>query len=325
MRVDGVAGHWFQISGGVGGRQVGRHAVKGTDQSSTLPARGPRARVRRTTWAVDALGWNGDRDRGRAGAGQPGADRGVRGLERRGRGRHGRGRPPDRRLGRPGGRARVDPEDFYDYQVNRPLVGTDAAACAGSRGPRTADLRRPAAGRAPRRRAAAWHRAEHAVAPVLRRAAGGAGRARRRAGGDPRARCWPRPRTPGRSRSAAPPPSSTSRTGSSWSSRRTRARPASSGSCQDACMQAGRAGRVVLGRRPPLPAAAARARRRRWRCSARSRTCSRSASRWATCPRTPAPGSAASPSWPRRTRTSAEYVRDARGEPGHRRAPRGQR
>ena len=41
-----------------------------------------------------------------------------------------------------------------------------------------------------------------------------------------------------------------------------------------------------------------------WRCSARSRTCSRPASRWATCPRTAAPGSAASPSSPRRTRTS---------------------
>ena len=54
--------------------------------------------------------------------------------------------------------------------------------------------------------------------------------ARRSSWSSPSARCWPRRRTPGRSRSPAPPPSSTSRTGSSWSSRRTRDRPASSAS-----------------------------------------------------------------------------------------------
>ena len=30
--------------------------------------------------------------------------------------------------------AAIDPEDFYDFQVNRPLVGTDETGCAGSPG-----------------------------------------------------------------------------------------------------------------------------------------------------------------------------------------------
>ena len=63
-------------------------------------------------------------------------------------------------------------------------------------------------------------------------------------------------------------------------------------------------GGVLLGGGPPLRRRSRRAPRPRWRCSASSRTCCRRASRWATCPRTPGPGSAASTSWPRRTRTS---------------------
>src|SRR4029078_4624141 len=35
------------------------------------------------------------------------------------------------------GVARVDPEDFYDYQVNRPLVGTDASGMRRITWPRT--------------------------------------------------------------------------------------------------------------------------------------------------------------------------------------------
>ena len=64
------------------------------------------------------------------------------------------------------------------------------------------------------------------------------------------------------------------------------------------------AGGVVLGRRPPLPAAAAVPQGDAGAAAARSRTCSRSPSRSATCPRRAAPGSAAWPSSPRRTRTS---------------------
>ena len=73
---------------------------------------------------------------------------------------------------------------------------------------------------------------------------------------------------------------------------------------QDACVAARHPGGVLLGRRPALRRAAAlpegHARAARpARGPARGR-----ASRSATCPRTPAPGSAASTSWPRRTRTS---------------------
>ena len=66
--------------------------------------------------------------------------------------------------------AALDPEDYYDFQVNRPTV-----SLIGGREPpdRVADdphLGRPAAGQRARRRAHPRHRAEHALARVLRRA-----------------------------------------------------------------------------------------------------------------------------------------------------------
>ena len=124
----------------------------------------------------------------------------------------------------------IDPEDFYDFQVNRPLVGTD------ERGHRTdhlaehPDRDRQPARPAPRRHPDPRHRAQHALAAVLRRAARRCRRPRRPDRGHPRARCWPTPRTPARSRSPAPPPSPSSSTGSSSRCRRTKARPASSAS-----------------------------------------------------------------------------------------------
>ena len=35
------------------------------------------------------------------------------------------GRPPPRACGTPQVVGAIDPEDFYDFQVNRPIVGTD--------------------------------------------------------------------------------------------------------------------------------------------------------------------------------------------------------
>src|SRR6476469_1200765 len=60
-------------------------------------------RYRILTWRVQ-LGWSRDRDRGSAAPRGARDGGGLRGLERRGQRSHGRGRPPDRRLGRPGGR-----------------------------------------------------------------------------------------------------------------------------------------------------------------------------------------------------------------------------
>ena len=122
----------------------------------------------------------------------------------------------------------VDPEEFYDFQVNRPTVSTTDEGMRRITWPSTqVYVARPPGsqrdvvllrGIEPNMK---W-RQFCAELLGLRR------RARRRASWSPSARCWPRPRTPGRSRSAAPRPSSTSRTGSSSSPRRTRARPASS-------------------------------------------------------------------------------------------------
>ena len=65
----------------------------------------------------------------------------------------------------------IDPEEFYDFQVNRPLVGTDENGHRRLTWPTTriaiAVTSRPRPGRHPDPR----HRAQHALAPVLRRAA----------------------------------------------------------------------------------------------------------------------------------------------------------
>ena len=64
--------------------------------------------------------------------------------------------------------AALDPEDYYDFQVNRPTVSLVAGVNRRIEWP-TTRFRSPPAGR-PRHRADPRHRAEHAVAGVLRRA-----------------------------------------------------------------------------------------------------------------------------------------------------------
>ena len=126
-----------------------------------------------------------DRDRGRAGPGRPGGDRRVRGLERRRRRRLRGGRPPDGGLGRPG-RRRHRPRGLLrlpgqpaDRRHRRERPPPDHLA-------QHPDRRRLAARPGPRRDPDPRHRAEHALAAVLRRAARRLRRARRRAGGHPR-------------------------------------------------------------------------------------------------------------------------------------------
>ena len=86
-------------------------------------------------------------------------------------------------------------------------------------------------GHRPRRGADPGHRAEHALAHVLRAGAGGLPQPRGGHGWCCSARCWPTCRTPGRCRSAAAPP--TRRPPSATSSPRpgTTGRPASSACC----------------------------------------------------------------------------------------------
>ena len=164
-----------------------------------------------------------------AAPGRPGRDRGVRGLERRRRrGLVGR-RPPDEvwdahggRGHRPRGLLRL-PGQPARRRHRRGRPPPDHLAVDPDRG-------RLAARTRPRRHPDPRHRAEHALAAVLRRAAGRLRRARRRAGGHARRPAGRHARTPGRSRSPAPPPSPSSWTGSSSSSRRTRGRPGSSAS-----------------------------------------------------------------------------------------------
>ena len=72
----------------------------------------------------------------------------------------------------------VDPEDFYDFQVNRPLVGIDDNGHRRLTWPQHPDRRRFPARPEPRRDPGPRHRAEHAVASVRRRGAGRVRRAR---------------------------------------------------------------------------------------------------------------------------------------------------
>ena len=197
----------------------------------------------------------------------------------------------------------VDPEEFYDFQVNRPTVSTTDEGMRRITLALDAGVRRPAARLAPRRGAAARHRAEHEVAPVLRRAARLRRRAGRRAGGHPRrdaGRDAAHPADPGQRHRHRARPRGPAQAGAGHLR----------GPDRDRRRVPGRLRRGSTsppsrsGPRSPTTCRSRRARRPRWRCSARSRTCSRPASRWATCPRTAAPGSAASPSSPRRTRTS---------------------
>ncbi len=101
--------------------------------------------------------------------------------------------------------AALDPEDYYDFQVNRPVVVVRRRAT-----PRVelADHADPSLATPPGTDRdvdpGAGHRADHALAGLLPRAAGASpsGSASRRS--SPSARCWPTCRTPGPCRSPAP-------------------------------------------------------------------------------------------------------------------------
>ena len=67
--------------------------------------------------------------------------------------------------------AAIDPEDFYDFQVNRPSVGVDEHGFRKLTWPSTHIAVASPAGPRPRRDPGPRHRAEHALARVLRRAA----------------------------------------------------------------------------------------------------------------------------------------------------------
>ncbi len=86
-----------------------------------------------------------------------------------------------RRSGRPAPVAAVDPDDYYDFQVNRPVVQLVDGAARRITWPTTRfSVCRPG-GRQPRRRAGARARAQHALARLLRGAARHHRGARRRA------------------------------------------------------------------------------------------------------------------------------------------------
>ena len=131
----------------------------------------------------------------------------------------------------------IDPEEFYDFQVNRPIVGTDDNGHRRLTWPTTRIAVALPAELRPRRHPGARHRAQHALAPVLRRAARRVRRPRRRARRHPRRAARRHARTPGRSRSAAPRPSPSWSTGSSSSSRRYEGPTGIVGVFQDACAQ----------------------------------------------------------------------------------------
>ena len=126
-----------------------------------------------------------DRDRGRAGPGGPRRHRGVRGLERRGGRRLLGGGPPDGRVVR--ARRRHDRPRRVLRLPGQPALRRRRL----HRLPPDPVARHPdrgglAPGPRPRRHPDPRHRAQHALAPVLRRAAGGLRRPRRQPRGDAR-------------------------------------------------------------------------------------------------------------------------------------------
>ena len=66
----------------------------------------------------------------------------------------------------------IDPEDYYDFQVNRPSVGVDENGHRRRQLAEHPDRDRLAADARPRHHPGPRDRAQHALAPVLRRAAG---------------------------------------------------------------------------------------------------------------------------------------------------------
>ena len=197
--------------------------------------------------------------------------------------------------------AALDPEDYYDFQVNRP-DGRDRRRRQPA--DHLADhpaVAWPAPARDARRGAGARHRAEHALAGVLRRAARARPRPRRRDGRHARARCSPTRRTPGRCRSPARRPTPR------WPRSSARAVDvrgpdrASSASCRTPARHAGIPAVSLWAAvphyvaQPPSPKATlALLARHRGPAGHPDR-------RWASCPRRRGPGSAASTSSPPRT------------------------
>ena len=147
--------------------------------------------------------------------------------------------------------AALDPEEFYDFQVNRP----DDHAWPRAR-PAASSGRPPGSGghparHRPRRRADPRHRAQHALAHVLRAGAGAVPQPRGDPGRAARRAARRRARTPGRCRSAAAPPARTRPSATSSPRPGTTARPASSACCRTPAARRGRRG-LVLGARAAL-------------------------------------------------------------------------
>ncbi len=67
--------------------------------------------------------------------------------------------------------AALDPEDYYDFQVNRPTVARDADGTRRITWPTTRSAGRPRAGAGPRRRPGRRDRAVDALAVLRHRAA----------------------------------------------------------------------------------------------------------------------------------------------------------
>ena len=168
----------------------------------------------------------------------------------------------------------IDPDEFYDFQVNRPFVGTDATGPPPDHLAGHPDRGRLAAGPRPRRHPDPRHRAEHALAAVLRRAAGRLRRPRRPAGRHPRraARRHPaHPADPGhrhRHRARAGRPAQARAVDLRGPDRHRRRLPGR-------LRPRSTSRRCPTGPRSRTTSPSRRARRRRWRCSASSRTCSR--------------------------------------------------
>ena len=200
--------------------------------------------------------------------------------------------------------AALDAEDYYDFQVNRPTVwhGRRRAQDHLAHDPALRGAGRTAT-QAARPGTGPRHRAEHALAFVLQRDPGLRPRVGRRDGGRPgrAARRHPaHPPGPGQRRHLRPGPGPDHEPGGVplRGAHRHRRHPPGGVHAR------GRPGGEPVGRGAALRVAAAEPEGDAGAAQppgGPARTC---ASRWASCPRTPAPGSSASTSWPPRTARS---------------------
>ena len=135
--------------------------------------------------------------------------------------------------------AALDPEDYYDFQVNRPTVSLVDGVSRRIEWPTTRiSVARPPGGE----RDVVLirgHRAEHALARLLRRADRAVPGARRRAPWSRWAPCWPTRRTPGPRRSPARPTTPSPRDPWGLETSRYEGPTGILGVFQDACVQAG--------------------------------------------------------------------------------------